>query len=318
MEFLKLIERLSEADGSAGWVASFGCASTYLASLPASTLALLYADGPDVVFAGGIYPPRPARRTKDGFIVSGRWSWVSGCMGASVVGGGIAVADDVTPGLPRLAVMPRDKVRIDPVWDSIGLRATGSHDIVAEDVLVPEEWTMIRGGAPSVDAPMYRYSAIAIAAQVLAVVGLGVARAALDEVAAIAGSTVSITGAPSLASRAHVQAEFGRAEATLRSARAWFYEATEQAYATALRGDPANPAETAMLRLASTQAAKTGADVARAAFVACGTTGIHAGNPLGRYMQDAAVVAQHAFLAEGNWQSIGRQLLEMTGPRHAG
>ncbi|KAK0339613.1 hypothetical protein LTR94_033824, partial [Friedmanniomyces endolithicus] len=49
--FLKLIERLSEADGSIGWVASFGVSSMYLASLPTGTLAKVYADGPDVIFA---------------------------------------------------------------------------------------------------------------------------------------------------------------------------------------------------------------------------------------------------------------------------
>lgn len=51
-EFLRLIERISEVDGSAGWVASFGSALVYLAALPLETQAELYADGPDVAFAG--------------------------------------------------------------------------------------------------------------------------------------------------------------------------------------------------------------------------------------------------------------------------
>jgi alkylation response protein AidB-like acyl-CoA dehydrogenase len=314
MDFLDLIERISVADGSAGWVASFGCASTYLASLPASTLATLYADGPDVIFAGGIYPPQPVRRTPAGFLVSGRWGWLSGCMSASVVGGGIAETDSSTQGLPRLAVMPRASVTIDPVWDSIGLRGTGSHDMIADNVLVPEEWTFVRGGPPSIDIAITRYPAIAIAAQVLAVVGLGVARAALDEVAAIAGSTVSITGAPSLASRPHVQSEIAKAEASLRAARAWFYDITADVWDTVQRGDPASPEQTNLLRLAASHAARTGADVTRAAFIACGTTGIHAGHPLGRYLQDAAVVAQHAFLSEGTYQTAGQQILNPRRP----
>ena len=56
-DFLRLIETISEADGSAGWVASFGFSATYLSALPLSTLETMYAQGPDVVFAGGIYPP---------------------------------------------------------------------------------------------------------------------------------------------------------------------------------------------------------------------------------------------------------------------
>jgi alkylation response protein AidB-like acyl-CoA dehydrogenase len=55
-EFCRLIETISEADGSAGWVASFGSAACYLAALPEETLRKVYAKGPDVVFAGGLFP----------------------------------------------------------------------------------------------------------------------------------------------------------------------------------------------------------------------------------------------------------------------
>ena len=58
-EFCELIEKLSMADGSVGWVASFGMSPAYLAGLPESTLAQIYQDSPDVVFAGGIFPPQP-------------------------------------------------------------------------------------------------------------------------------------------------------------------------------------------------------------------------------------------------------------------
>src|SRR4051794_39228159 len=40
-EFLRVIETISEADGSAGWVASFGSAAVYLAALPREMLARL-------------------------------------------------------------------------------------------------------------------------------------------------------------------------------------------------------------------------------------------------------------------------------------
>ena len=48
-QFLELIEEISAADGSAGWVASFGFATKYISSLPPETLAEIYADGPDMV-----------------------------------------------------------------------------------------------------------------------------------------------------------------------------------------------------------------------------------------------------------------------------
>jgi indole-3-acetate monooxygenase len=249
-DFLRLIETISQADGSAGWVASFGVSAIYLSALPVATLESIYAKGPDVVFAGGIFPPQKAVRVEGGLEVTGRWSWGSGCTGAALIGVGIQVeGGGATDRLPRMAVMPREKVRIVRNWDVNGLKGTGSHDMAVDKVVVPESWTFLRGGPSSLDTPLFRYPPLALAAQVLAVVGLGVARAALDEIVAIAGDRPSITGAPPLAERPYLQAEIARAEAELRSARAFFYEATEQAFATLLAGDPLDLQRRALLRL---------------------------------------------------------------------
>jgi alkylation response protein AidB-like acyl-CoA dehydrogenase len=76
-----------------------------------------------------------------------------------------------------------------------------------------------------------------LAAQVLSVVALGTARGALDCLIEMAGGRTSITGAPTLADRAYLQADLAKAEAALRSARAFFYEITEEAYDTLVAGD---------------------------------------------------------------------------------
>ena len=201
-EFCRLVERIAEADGSAGWVASFGASAVYLAALPERTLRELYADGPDIVFAGGLFPLQPAKRTREGLRVKGRWKFASGCSAAEVIGVGVSVEGEAGGGLPRVAVLPASQVGIRENWDVVGLQGTGSHDLVVDDVAVPEEWTFVRGGPPSVDAPVYRYPTLALAAQVLAVVGLGIARSALDEVVEMAGGRLSLTGAPAMADRA--------------------------------------------------------------------------------------------------------------------
>jgi hypothetical protein len=111
---------------------------------------------------------------------------------------------------------------------------------------------------------------MALAAQVLAVVGLGVARAAIDEMVEIAGGRTSITGAPVLADRAYVQTEIAKAEAALRSARAFFFETTEQAFARLAAGDDLEREHVNLLRLASSHAARVGADVTRAIYTVSG------------------------------------------------
>jgi indole-3-acetate monooxygenase len=315
-DFCRLVERISAADGSTGWIASFGHAAIYLSALPVETLETIYADGPDVIFAGGIFPPKPARRVDGGILVNGRWSWASGCTAAAYLGVGIKVEDgSAESGLPRMAVIPRESATIVDNWDVNGLRGTGSHDIEVANVVVPDDWTFIRGGASTLNTPLFRYPTLAIASQVLAVVGLGTARAALDQAIAMAGERTSITGAPRLADRAHVQIELAKAEAQLRSARAFLYETTDQAFERLAAGDELGLQTRTLLRLGATNAAKVGADVTRMAYTMCGTAGIFTDHPLAQALQDALVVPQHAFLSEGTWQSAGRMLLGLeAGP----
>ncbi|MFM9610590.1 acyl-CoA dehydrogenase family protein [Streptomyces niveiscabiei] len=339
-EFLRVVERISEVDGSAGWVASFGSATVYLAGLPLETQAELYADGPDVVFAGGLFPVQPAARVAGGYLVDGRWKFASGCQGADVLGVGIKAdpaggvgeagrADGVgdagrasgvggggraggggggaSVGRPLTAVLRPEQVEIVENWDVIGLRGTGSHDLAVAGVVVPEEWTFVRGGPATVDEPLYRYPTVPYAAQVLAVVGLGVARAALDHVTAD-GARPAWTGAPKPADRATYRISIAQSEARLRSARAYFYEVTHEVWATVEAGDPASREQASALRLASTYLARTAFEVTRAAYQLGGTAAITAGGVLERCLRDASVVPQHAFLQESVYEGAGAVL----------
>ncbi|MCK6389192.1 MAG: hypothetical protein L6Q65_16570 [Zoogloea sp.] len=307
-EFCRLIERISQADGSAGWVASFGIGGIYLAALPLATLEKLYANGPDVVFAGGIFPPQPAEMVDGGFKVNGRWSWGSGSMGAEVVGAGILPKNGDGSGLPRMAVMPREKVQVAPNWDVMGLLGTGSHDIVVKDVMVPEEWTFVRGGPASLDTPLYRYPTLSFAAQVLTVVGLGIARAAIDEVLGMAAGRASVTGAPNLGERVYVQLEIAKIEAELRAARAWFYEAIDEVWQVLVAGGKPSDHQVSMLRLSTTHASRVGADVARRAQMLSGGTGVYESSPLAAQVRDAQMITQHAFMGDITYQNAGAML----------
>ncbi|MDT7839029.1 acyl-CoA dehydrogenase family protein [Aquabacterium sp. OR-4] len=306
--FCELIERIAGADGSAGWVASFGMGVTYLAALPPDTLAQVYANGPDVVFAGGIFPPQKAPRVDGGYEVSGRWAWSSGCTGADVIGVGIAPLEGDKTGLPRMAVMPRAQVQIERTWNVTGLVGTGSHDIVVQRVQVPEAWTFVRGSRSLRPEPMFRYPTLSFAAQVLAVVGLGIARGAIEELRAMAAGRVSVTGAPRLADRPQTQIELARAEAQLRAARAFFYEAIDSAWATLLAGGEVSAEQTSLLRLSATHAARVSAEVARAIQMQTGMTGVYHDCPISQQVRDVQVLTQHAFMGDITYQNAGAML----------
>jgi alkylation response protein AidB-like acyl-CoA dehydrogenase len=306
--FLELVERISTVDGSTGWVASFGSQLIYLGSLPLESQGELYADGPDVVFAGALFPVQQAAPTERGFLVNGRWKFASGCMAADIVCVGIQ-GDDTTSGKPRGALVRPERLEIVQDWDVIGMQGTGSFDLVAKDVEVDRKWTFIRGGEPVIDEPLYRYPAITYAAQALSVVSAGVARAALNFAEDVGSGRASITGAPKLADRAYYRAGIAEAEATLRSARAYFYEAAEEAWQTLVDGGNVSDEQNAHLRLSAAHLARTSAQVVHQVVSLSGTAAIYQDHPLPALLGDALVPQEHAFLSPAIYDAAGAVLM---------
>lgn len=306
--FLEMLERIAVVDGSTAWVAAFGSANTYLASLPVETQARIYASGPDQVFAGGLYPLQKATREPGGFLVSGQWRFASGCKGADWIGVGIGGAPGdagAAGGRPFTAVFRACEVEIVDNWNVVGMQGTGSHDLRLKDKYVDEQWTFVRGGAAMIDEPLYRYPAVAYQAQVHAAVNIGLARAALDMLSGMSGVTQTTTGAPRLADRAYYRSGLAQAEAKLRSARAFFFEAAETSWRTLLTGDPILPAEANLLRLSATHAAHTCAEVVMEAYKMAGIGAIYRESRMQRLVRDSIVVTQHAFLGEGTYDAAG-------------
>jgi len=263
---------------------------------------------PDVVFAGALFPVQPARPTGRGFVVDGRWKFASGCMAADIVCVGIP-GDDTTSGKPRGALVRPERLEIVQDWDVVGMQGTGSFDLVAHDVEVGREWTFIRGGEPVIDEPLYRYPAITYAAQVLSVVSAGVARAALDFAEDVGSGRASITGAPKLADRPYYRAGIAEAEATLRSARAYFYEAADEAWQALVDGGVVSDEQNAHLRLSAAHLARTCAQVVHQVVSLSGTAAIYRNHPLPALLGDALVPQEHAFLSPAVYDAAGAVLM---------
>jgi alkylation response protein AidB-like acyl-CoA dehydrogenase len=308
-DFLRVLERIAVADGSTAWVAAFGSANVYLAALPADTQREIYANGPDQVFAGGLYPIQPAAAAAGGWTVSGQWHFASGCKGADWIGVGIggapAGSDSPNAGKPLTAVFRAEEVEIVDNWDVVGMQGTGSHDLRLKEKFVADSWTFMRGSGAVIDEPLYKYPAVSYQAEVHAAVNVGLARAALDLAAEISGGTKTTTGAPRLADRAYFRIELGRAEAQWRSARAFFYQASEDAWDSIMAGQPVTPEQASLLRLSATHAAHVCADVVQQAYRLAGVAAIYRNHRMQRLVRDSMVVTQHAFLGEATYDGAG-------------
>ena len=95
------------------------------------------ADGAALV-SSAFQPTGTVTPVEGGFRLSGRWSFSSGSSHAQwvLVGGLVASADGATRTM-RLFLIPRPDYRIDDVWQTFGLRGTGSNDIVVDAAFVP-------------------------------------------------------------------------------------------------------------------------------------------------------------------------------------
>lgn len=307
-KFMKQVEAISSIDPATGWVASFGSAPGYFSSLPVQTQRELYSESTDIVFAAGMFPVFEAERVEGGYLCSGEWQFASGCKGADLLGMGLhggAAAD----GKPLTALVERSKVEIVDNWDVAGMKATGSHNVVADKVFVPEEHTFVRGGQPTIDEPITRYPGLAYAAQVLAVVTLGAARGALDYVTERGSAITSINGGPAKGNKPAYKTGLAKAEAELGSSRAYFYDTTNAVWAKAAADEEITVKDKAMLRLAATQAAHAGRRVVLEAFDLSGTGAIFSGHPMQRFLQDGLVPAQHAMLQAQTYEAAGALLL---------
>lgn len=317
--FLKMVDKIGTVDGSAAWVAAFGSANTYTAALPVATQEIIYATGPDQVFAGGLHPVQHAQRVEGGWSVSGRWKFASGCMGADWIGVGItAPRDGAGPQdvpLVMMAVAPAAEVEIVETWDVSGMQGTGSHDTTVKDKFYPDMWTCERGAPGLIDEPLYRYPPMAYQAQVHAACNLGLARAAIEKAKSVSGAAKINIGAARLCERSYYLSGIAECEAKLRSARAFFYEAAEHAWDSLVKGDPVSLEQNTLLRLSATNAALVGADVVQTAYRIAGMGVIAKSNPMQRYLRDAMVVTQHAAITEMTLEQAGQVLVGMAAPR---
>jgi alkylation response protein AidB-like acyl-CoA dehydrogenase len=143
----------------------------------------------------------------------------------------------------------------------------------------------------------------------IAAVALGIARGAIEDLVDLAGAKAPAGAHKPLAERAVVQAEVARAEAGLRSARAFVLQAARDAWEEA-RAERAVSVEHRLgLRLAATHATEAAAPIVTSMYHLAGGSSIYDSSPLQRRLRDVHVATQHMMVAPPTWELGGRLLL---------
>jgi 3-hydroxy-9,10-secoandrosta-1,3,5(10)-triene-9,17-dione monooxygenase len=144
VDFYTGIKDIAGACGSTGWVSSvLGVHPWQVALFADEAQQAVWGEDQNTRLSSSYAPTGKAQLTDGGFTLSGRWSFSSGSdhcqwvlLGGLVFNGEGQVVDF------RTFMIPRSDYTIEDVWNVVGLRGTGSNDIVVEDVFVPEAFTL--------------------------------------------------------------------------------------------------------------------------------------------------------------------------------
>ena len=296
LTYQRAIELVSEGDGSVGWnLATSNAGALTALSLPDAGLQEIFAQGPDVPFAGTLAPVGGRGQAVDGgYVVSGRWAFGSGCQASEWMIGCFEIFDGAEPrrdaaGSPVRArgVFKAAECAIIDTWQVTGLRGTGSHDWSVSDVFVPSERTAPHPGRITNQwsrwpGTLYQLPGSVFIGPHFSPVATGIARAAIDALVALAGSKTPHTQSALLREQVQVQEWVGRADVLLGSAQAYRATVSSDVWQSVAAGRPVTPEQFARCRLAASHAADCAMQATDLMYRAGGTTSINWGQQLER------------------------------------
>jgi alkylation response protein AidB-like acyl-CoA dehydrogenase len=312
---LASVEELARHDGSAAWCAlNSGIAGALHSFLPDA--GARETGGDDTVVNGVFAPSGRAIERDGGYLVTGRWSFVSNCHQCTWLAPASIVFDgdemSMTPDGPEIVTtfLEADDWQIIDTWDTVGLRATGSHDIDVVDVFVPTHRTFpFPLPDPVSDGALFRFPLVGLFSIGLAACALGIAQAAIDDVVDLAATKTPFGLAGPLASRATTQLAVCEAMALVRAARALVHEETAVLWHQVQSGTIVTADQRAALRLATTHATAASADAIDLMYTSAGGSSVFTSSPLQRRLRDVHAITQHVFVAPPTYETIGKVVL---------
>jgi indole-3-acetate monooxygenase len=319
MTAFQVFEEVSRIDSAAGWNLQLSSGVDAFGAWFSDQGAQEIFGAADAMFAGSFFPSRRAVPVDGGYRVTGRTPFVSGVDHCSWFIGLANIFENDAPrvwgnGEPVtiITACPIGKGTIVENWRTLGMRGTGSHDVVMSDVFVPERHTTLlipldKPGS-AYQGPLYRFTAWAAIAA-LSTVAIGTARAAIDDLVELAGRKSPSYTAKPLKERSIVQAQIGRAEAALGAARAYLYQSLQETWNEAEKGRVIDMPHKIKVQLAATHASTAAAEAVDLVHAVAGTTGIREEHRFERYFRDIHTISQHGFISASRFESVGQLLL---------
>lgn len=297
---LEPVRRMAHGCASSAWTLGFYILHNWM-------LALFDERAQDEVFADGpVLCPAPLAPTGRGLPVeggvrlSGRWSWATGIMAADWVMVGALCGPDEEM-YPALALLPAGQVRVEDVWHTAGMRATGSNDVVVEDVMVPQHRLakvadIYAGTAPGAalhGAATYRWPMVPALALVASMPALGAAEHVADVFAARLGERVLAYSGVAQKQQPAAQIRLGDARVRLRALDGLLRETVATLESMVADGARIPRAVRARARVAAAHIVHESRSVIADLLESSGASAQFLDSPLQRAKRDVDVISGH-------------------------
>jgi alkylation response protein AidB-like acyl-CoA dehydrogenase len=315
-DYIVIAEELGAGCPSTAWIyANIVLKSWMVGMYPRETQNEIWAREPDTIVSSILRPTGRAKPVQGGDRLSGKWSYVSGVDHTqwTIIGS----MRDLGSGAfePVVHLVPRADYRIEDNWHVAGLAATGSKDIVLEDVFVPAHRTITMkqaqsGAAPGAavhpDNPVYRVPLMSSFGFFICAPIMGIAKGAIECFTETIGSRSTMGAAAGgsgvgLSSLPTIQLRLAEAQMRFEASRATMLDAAIATIHGAHRTGSVSEAQRIANRRAQSYSSRIAVEAVDLLFEAMGAGGLFLSQDIQRYWRDAHAGAAHFGV---NWDAI--------------
>jgi len=312
LEALSVYEALAGAEASVSWVVWNNALPGFFGRfLEPRARAEIFGNA-DGIYAGSTRPSGRAAVEADHYRVNGRWSLVSGCELAEWLALRCVIEENgavrmLQPNVPevRMAWVKRADVRIVDTWHTGGLRGTGSHDVVVENVRVPRWHTLSPVDGSTLGGTLGRVPIVSNMAAGYAAQLLGMGAAAVDALVDLTRNKPAVDPGPAIGERPAVLAAIAEHRVRLVAAREHLHACVARLWRAA-DAEQAGPPDIAAVYGAAHHAMAQGRGALQAMHALAGASALYTSSPLERAHRDLHAMAAHIIAQPNYVEDTGR------------
>lgn len=265
----------------------------------------LWREDPDARASSSYAPFGKVTVVDGGYRLSGRWHWSSGSDHCSwVILGGVVPREGDGPPDARAFLVPRPDYKVVDVWHVVGLKGTGSNDIVVEDAFVPEyrthqyahSFAMTDPGLATFTSRNFKHSFGVVFAYCLSVVTLGIALGALETYQDDMKVRLGVFDGAKAMQDSFVRQRLAEADAIIRGLQMRLGANFAEFDALIDSGVPIPVEVRVRTKWDAQWIAKEALRAVELLFKASGARGLRLDSPMQRYFRDIHAASNHAYL----------------------